>query len=339
MKNTLKFLCLSLLTTVLCGCPMPWEKDDDVNHYRYYEPITGKFVLHDWLDKRNDYYDTYFIFDGSQENFSMKYYENGELKKEGKFAKILSKVDEIGKWTNNLHLNVEVGNNVFDHISTYTESFSPINQFRILEEYKGFDERYYLSELPYALGTYVREGEEYKEEAYHTNTDDVLLPNDHRFNTGFEGTFKMDDNHYFYFLSPRGWSLPDNFGYFYDSYFQYYAPGLDKPIEGFAVGWKSSYHDYQIELKLNRNSVNDWKYPDKKLYLGYPYYDDRNILDYKYGTVVYEDGIVKQFTFEKISRSWSDEEWNKYVAGKADLPDPVQYGFVGGTYINYALAA
>lgn len=337
MKKPGKSLLFSVLALTLTGCIMPWEKDDETNHYRSYEPITGKFVLHDWANKRQEYHDTYFEFDGSKDHYYMKYYENGELKKEGKIAKIISKTDELGKWTNNLHINVETNGNSNDHISTYTESFAPLNQFRILEEYRRFDERYYLSELPYALGTYVREGAEYKAETYHTNEYDCLVPSDKRINVAFDGTFKMDDDHYFYFLSPKGWILPDEYGYFYDSYFQYYAPGLEKPIEGFADGWLTENHGYQINLKLNRNSVNDWKYPDQKLYLGYYYYDAQGIIDYKYGTVDYSDSVVKEFTFEKISRGWSEEEWNKYVAGKEDLPDPVQYGFVGGTYKNAAI--
>ena len=251
--------------------------------------------------------------------------------------KIVTYEDKIGKWCNNLHFNFEINKTTYYHMSTYTESFEPINQFRVLEEYKGFDERFYLSELPYVIGTYVREGAEYKEEAPHTNTYDCLTPSDSRINIAFDGTFKLDNDHYFYFLSPRGWTLPDEFGYFYESYYQYFAPELEKPLEGFASGWKTENRGYQIFLKLNRNSVNDWKYPDQQLYLGYPYTDERGILDYKYGTVDYSDGIVREFTFEKISRSWSDDEWNKYVAGKADLPDPVQYGYVGGTYINVAL--
>ena len=336
MKKLMKILCFPILALVISGCYMPWEKDTEEEHLREYEPITGKFVLHDALDKRNEYHDTYFIFDGSRNVKTVKYYENGELKREGQFNKILTYKDRIGKWCDNLHLNIKIDSKTYEHISTYTESFEPLNQFRIVEEYKGFDTRYFLSELPYVMGTYVREDAEYKEEAYHTNEYDCLIPSDSNINIAFDGTFKLDDTHYFYFLSPRGWSLPDNYGYFYDSYYQYFSPDLDKPLEGFANGYLSTVEGrgYVINLKVNRNSVNEWKYPDQMLYMGYPYYDDRGILDYKYGTVDYSDGLVKSFTFEKISRSWSDEEWNKYISGKEDLPDAVQYGFVGGTYTN-----
>lgn len=336
MKKLMKILCFPILALVISGCYMPWEKDTEEEHLREYEPITGKFVLHDALDKRYEYHDTYFIFDGSRNVKTVKYYENGELKREGQFNKILTYKDRIGKWCDNLHLNIKIDSKTYEHISTYTESFEPLNQFRILEEYEGFDTRFYLSELPYVMGTYVREGAEYKEEAYHTNKYDCLVPSDSRINIAFDGTFKMDDDHYFYFLSPRGWTLPDEYGYFYESYYQYYAPGLEKPLEGFAEGYLSSVEGrgYVISLEVNRNSVNDWKYPDQKLYMGYPYTDDRGILDYKYGTVDYADGVVNSFTFEHISRSWSDNEWNKYISGKEDLPDPIQYGYVGGTYVR-----
>ena len=336
MKKLVKILCFPILALVISGCYMPWEKDTEEEHLREYEPITGKFVLHDTLDKRYEYHDTYFIFDGSRNVKTVKYYENGELKREGQFNKILTYKDRIGKWCDNLHLNIKIDSKTYEHISTYTESFEPLNQFRILEEYEGFDTRFYLSELPYVMGTYVREGAEYKEEAYHTNKYDCLVPSDSRINIAFDGTFKMDDDHYFYFLSPRGWTLPDEYGYFYESYYQYYAPGLEKPLEGFAEGYLSSVEGrgYVISLEVNRNSVNDWKYPDQKLYMGYPYTDDRGILDYKYGTVDYADGVVNSFTFEHISRSWSDNEWNKYISGKEDLPDPIQYGYVGGTYVR-----
>ena len=51
MKKLMKILCFPILTLVMSGCYMPWEKDTDEQHLRYYEPITGKFVLHDNLDQ------------------------------------------------------------------------------------------------------------------------------------------------------------------------------------------------------------------------------------------------------------------------------------------------
>ena len=332
MKKLMKTVCFPILALVMSGCYMPWEKDTDEQHLRSYEPITGKFVLHDALDKRNSYSDTYFVFNGEKGNFSMKYYENGELKREGKFNKILTYKERIGTWSDSLHLNIKIDSTTFDHISTYTESFEPLNQFRIIEEYKGFDTRYYLSELPYVMGTYVREGEEYVEEKYHNNDPDPMIPMESMFTSALDGTFKLDNDHYFYFLSPKAWSMPGSASYFYDSYFQYYAPTLEKPLEGFATGSKSDTYGLVINLKLNRESVNEWKYTDQGLYMGYPYYDEQGLLDFKYGTVDFVDGVLNGFTFEKVSKNWTEKEMNDYVSGKGELPDPVQYDYVGGTY-------
>ena len=339
MKKLMKILCFPILTLVMSGCYMPWEQDTDEQHLRHYEPITGKFVLHDNLDKRYTYTDTYFIFDGTKGIMSVKYYENGELKREGNFNKIVTYEDRIGTWSDNLHLNIKIDSKTYDHISTYTESLEPINQFRILEEYKGFDKRYYLSELPYAMGTYVREGEEFVEEKYHNNEPDRIVPTEEDFTVALNGTFKLDDDHYFYFLNPRGWSMPGSAGYFYNSYWQYFAPTLEKPVEGFATARESGIEGrgFVINLKYNRNSVNEWKYTDQAYYMGYPYRDAQGIIDYKYGTIDYSDGVIKEFTFEKVSRNWTEGEWNEYVSGKADLPDPIQYDFIGGTYKNAAL--
>ena len=333
MKKLVKSLLFPLLALTLTGCPMPWEKDTDEMHYRYYDGITGKFVLHDQLDNRTTYTNTYFEFDGSKGVFSAKYYENGELKMEGKFEKINTYKDRIGKWANNLHLNIHVGDH-YDHISTYTESFEPLNQFRILEEYKGFDDRYFLSELPYVMGTYVREGAEYKAEAYHTNTGvDYAVPTEDNFTSSFNGTYKLDNDHYFYFVCPNGWSLPDG-PYYYDAFFQYFAPTLEKPLEGFVTGHKVSELGLYIKLSYVRHGVDWGKYPEQELYLGYPYRDAQDILDYTYGSVDFSDGELKSFTFEKISRSWSEAEWGQYIKKGIDLPDPVQYDYVGGTYIK-----
>ena len=138
-----KLLLLSLSSFLLTGCGLSelFGGDTDTIHKSSYEPITGKFVLYDALDKRVAYTDTYFDIDGSKGNFTLKYYENGELKKEGQFQRIVTYEDKIGKIDDNLHFNIKVGDKS-EHIGTYTESFYPIDQFRIVEEYTGSDSKY-----------------------------------------------------------------------------------------------------------------------------------------------------------------------------------------------------
>jgi len=134
----------------LIGCDLIdeiFEKDTDVIHTKSYEPITGKYVLCDALDKRiTDISNTYFEIDGKA--MSLKYYENGNLKKEGVIQKLLTRKDYVGYYSDVLHFNVKVGKTA-EHISAYTESLKPINQFRIIQEYYNpGDGLYYLSELP-----------------------------------------------------------------------------------------------------------------------------------------------------------------------------------------------
>ena len=87
-----------------------------------------------------------------------------------------------------------------------------------------------------------------------------------------------------------------------------------------------------IGSKAAIERANKGKNPEYALYLGYPIFDNQGAIDYSYGSVDFLDGELKSFTFEKISRSWSEAEWKKYVKDGTELPDPVQYGYVGGTY-------
>ena len=106
-----KLFLLLLSSFLLTGCGLSeiFEGDTDTIHKSSYEPITGKFLLYDALDKRYSYTDTYFDINGSKGNFSLKYYENGELKKEGVFQRIVTYPEKIGKVTNNLHFNIRQG--------------------------------------------------------------------------------------------------------------------------------------------------------------------------------------------------------------------------------------
>ena len=78
---------------------------DDV-FTKEYEPITGKFYLYEAYDERINEENTYFDIDGSKGNFSLKYYENGILKKQGEFQKIVIDEEKIGYRSDNLHFNI-----------------------------------------------------------------------------------------------------------------------------------------------------------------------------------------------------------------------------------------
>ena len=276
------------------------------------------------------YANTYFDIDGSKGNFTLKYYENGVLKKEGQFQRIVTRPEKVGKFADNLHFNVKCGDS-YEHISTYTESFDPINQFRIVEEYSGSDRKYYLSELPFAMGTYVREGQEFKAETLASTEEDYITPNLKCFTSGLNGYYKLDEDHYFYFVFPKVNS------YYAFAYFQYYTPSLTKPLEGFAQGRTYSEPGARTGLFLtySRKVVFDKVYQDSanQVIFGYYSFDEKdNMIDH-WGTADFADGAVNSLTFEHCSRPWTDEEWDLFTKDESyHMPDAILYEYVGGTY-------
>lgn len=334
MKKLVKLIFIPLMAIGLAGCDFLGGiagGDTDTIHKKSYEPITGKFVLYDATDKRLENPDAYFEFDGSQGNFSMKYYENGELKREGQFNRVVTREDYIGKIKDNLHFNVKIGNKT-EHIGTYTESLDPIDQFRIIEEYTGSDTKYYYSELPYVVGTYVREGKEYKEEAKTTADTDYSVPTVENFTCLLNGKYALDEDTYFYFV------FPYKNDYYAKAYYQYFSPALEKPLEGFAAGrtYTNIGDDTKMIFTYSRQ-VSMYKAggstDEGGTYFGYYSVDSNDRLVEHWGTVDYADESLNAFTFEHLSRTWTDaemDEWTKNIDYK--LPDPIYYEYIGGTY-------
>ncbi len=301
-----------------------------------YEAITGKFYLYEPTDERINVKDTYFDIDGGKGSFSLKYYENGVLKKQGEFKKVVAKEDKIGYLSDNLHFNLKCGE-TYEHIGAYTESFDPLNQFRIIEEYSGgkTEIKYYYSELPFILGVYVREGEEYVKESNNLNEKDYTIATLENYTSELNGKYKLDEEHYFYFISPRGYVMAD--GPYLDSYFQYYAPNLDKPIEGFAHGitYQNSIAPPRIFFTYSKQSsyFKALEDTENSLMFGYSIFDDDdNMIDH-YGSIDFSNGKLNSFTFEHLSRSWTEQEWDEFTSKpEYKMPDAIIYEYVGGTY-------
>lgn len=324
MKNIWKFLTIFVASMSLGGCDL-FGGDTDTIHKSSYEPITGKFVLHDSTQNYSACTDAYFVLNGAKGDFSLKYYENGELKREGKFQRVVTRTDRLDKSNDNLHFNVKCGSTT-EHISTFTESFEPLNQFRIIEEYSGSDGRYYLSELPFVMGTYVREGIEYQEESASKRT-----PTREDFTCDLNGKFMLDETHYFYFM------FPDIDDYYAKAFFQYYSPDLASPKEGFVVGRTYTSvtnrpevnftYSRQVQIyKSNHDSTQD-------LLFGYYSFDQQENMIDLWGTVEFLENHIVSFTFEYLSRNWTNDEMDRYTeSGPSVLPDVKAYDYIGGTY-------
>ena len=314
--------------------------DSDTVHVSSFEPITGRFYLYEAADKRADYADTYFDIDGSADNFSLKYYENGVLKKEGDFQKIVTHPERIGYLCDNMHFNLKCGD-TYEHISTYTEAFDKINQFRIIDEYSGgkTEIKYYYSELPFVLGTYLREGAEFTEESQNKNSVDYTIPTLDNYTSELNGKYALDDEHYFYFISPRGYELKD--GPYMNSYFQYFSPELDKPLEGFAHGitYKGSYAPPRIYLTYSQKPsyYEILEDTERALMFGYTSFKADGTMVEHYGSIDFSNGKLNSFSFEHLSRSFTEQEWDEYTKDiEAVMPDAIIYDYAGGAYTKEA---
>lgn len=166
MRKLFKLLLMIILIFFITGCDLLSQDDNVVDLGNSETFVRWNLVIND-----NEYSlveTAYFEFN----NEKFKYYENGELKKEGTHRITFF---DINTRNNPLHLNLKFGKNedgteIYDYIDCYTEdSKDNLHQFTIVSE--GYHIKpirnggvpirdYHLSYMPYALGTYVKEGTE-----------------------------------------------------------------------------------------------------------------------------------------------------------------------------------
>ena len=69
------------------------------------------------------------------------------------------------------------------------------------------------------------------------------------------------------------------------------------------------------------------------IHFGYYSVDKNDSLVEHWGSVDFSDGQLKSFTFEHLSRYWTDEETDEWTKNENyQLPDPIYYEYIGGTY-------
>ena len=61
--------------------------------------------------------------------------------------------------------------------------------------------------------------------------------------------------------------------------------------------------------------------------------EDQRMVEH-WGSVTFdEDGDLDSFTFEHLSRNWTEKEWDQYTRDvDYQLPDAILYEYEGGTY-------
>lgn len=169
MKRIISVLLIVLMTFGFTGCALLELLKDDEN---VVDLGDGEAAVKWHLVSNDNAYRTvdsaWFEFDKD----SFRYYENGVLKKEG-----THRITYFGTEESNvpLHLDLNFGEDaegfsVYDYIDCYTEDAKDdLHQFTVVSE--GYHIKpirnggvpvrdYHLSDMPYAFGTYVKEGTE-----------------------------------------------------------------------------------------------------------------------------------------------------------------------------------
>jgi len=207
MKRYIKTIILLFVLTcsfIFSGCELLFSSaSSDVKKYNSeFSSSTGKWCL---LEDVN----TYFIFDGSQNVMTFSYTENGAVKYSGTYNAIYR--GEGPKVITSLTINTKRNNKEKeDWINCYVEGFEEsFTQFTIMsiEDYLGkidgtmYTHIYRISELPYKMGTYVLEGNEYKEESNNYKyADKYNIPS---------GTYTLEtgESFTFYMIKPLSYEL------------------------------------------------------------------------------------------------------------------------------------
>lgn len=145
--------------------------------------------------------DTYFTFDGSKDVMSFSYTEDGAVKYSGTFRAVYRGNAPDIPTPLTLVLQRDDRENE-DAIGCYTEGFEEqFTQFTVMKEEEDlgmisgalYTHVYRISEIPYKMGTYVLEGQEYREESDdYGDADSLHIPNGtYALESGESFTFRM----------------------------------------------------------------------------------------------------------------------------------------------------
>lgn len=145
------------------------KKDDAKTYDKELPSSSGKWYF---LDGEKNPTDTYFSFNGEEGNMTFVYYEGGEKVSDGGYRVVYKGNGSESTYTFSWCLKRD-GEEKEDVVICYADDFeTDFTQFTVMQEEKniGFvDARprthvYRISELPYKMGTYVKEGEKFKTE-------------------------------------------------------------------------------------------------------------------------------------------------------------------------------
>ena len=206
MKKLIKYLLLLIPLVLLTSCDLFNMSGNNKSENKYDTELlssSGNWYL---LDDNNSNTDTYFEFDGSNGKMTFKYYETNTLKYNGSYSVVAHDNDGTNASSVTFIIN-RSGYDKEEYIYTYVDDFKTnFTQFTIIKEEcdEGMDDGriyahiYRISELPYKLGTYLKEGSTYKTEL-----------NNYRYKSYYqvpEGTYTLDNDTSITFVMKKPYS-------------------------------------------------------------------------------------------------------------------------------------
>ena len=240
-KKALK-LFIPLMTLSLSGCAF-FETAE--NKQKVVDLGDGdSFVKWSLVENNNEYHQVQSAYFEISKD-TIKYFEDGTLKKEGEVNAVYFGAEST---TSPLVIQLEFSVNEYDNLYCFTEDEKEdVHQFTIMAEgYKVKALRlgsvpirdYHLSEMPYAMGTYVKEGSE--RYAYKNSTDKDITADKLR------GSFVDTSGNKFYFLNNCFYQQNGYYLLNANVYFRYENKANDVFLEGTI---RLSYYD---SWELNR---------------------------------------------------------------------------------------
>ena len=217
-KSTVIILIFVLVLAVfaLSGCDLfsglkNGTAGDAISYDKELASSTGKWFF---VDEEHNKASTYFEFDGANDAMTFKYFEDGEQKFAGTYRAVRpSEKGNDRTYVFSWCLDKMDGERE-DVLYCYADDFSAdansnFKQFTIMQEFKKlpmvdgnmYDHTYRISELPYKMGTYVKEGKAWEQERdEYKYANDYFIPN---------GTYALNENVSitFFMTKPRTYSL------------------------------------------------------------------------------------------------------------------------------------
>jgi|GEM_PF-1690614 len=244
---------------------------------------------------------------------TIKYYENGSLKKEGELRSVYFGLDSLSP----ISFVVSFDSSKRDYIDCYTEDAKDdIKQFTIKTEgyyvkpvrQGGVPVRdYHLSEMPYAFGTYVKEGAE----RYNYQHQKVKYRNVDYLN----GEFADENGNKFFFVSNSYTGKSENTESNYNDYTTY-------------MRYENRQNGTFVEGTISLSEYDDWELGNRKVALVYVMHGTSEPAQEK-GTYEMADYDIMDFLFAQGGESFSFTSAKYFDDEECDY-DPSN--FIPGTY-------